>query len=138
MNPNETLWKYNEKNHVIFEGTGKYKKWYEYDSNGFLIKETNTGNYVYLYENNALGLPVHKQEIDKLSPVTIRHSYYDYDERGNLIYSNDTWSSENKYYEYEYYPSGKIKTKKNYLLKIKFDMDKKAFFFCRLKKIKII
>ncbi len=120
----KTIWKYDEKNHVIFEGTGKYKKWYEYDSNGFLIKETNTGNYDYLYENNALGLPVHKQEIDKLSPVTIRHSYYDYDERGNLIYSNDTWSSENKYYEYEYYPSGKIKTKKNYLLKIKFDMDK--------------
>ncbi|MBR1639380.1 MAG: hypothetical protein IJ688_08345 [Treponema sp.] len=120
----KTIWKYDEKNHVIFEGTGKYKKWYEYDSNGFLIKETNTGNYDYLYENNALGLPVHMQEIDKLSPVTIRHSYYDYDERGNLIYSNDTWSSENKYYEYEYYPSGKIKTKKNYLLKIKFDMDK--------------
>lgn len=30
----KTIWKYDEKNHVIFEGTGKYKKWYEYDSHG--------------------------------------------------------------------------------------------------------
>ena len=137
-------WKFDEQNRLIYEYiySDDLQKWYEYDekgnqrivkeycpgtdftilyeydAKGFLVKQTSPNSEI-IFQNNEHGIKIYSQE--KMRNFDALIDQY-YDDKGNVVFSNQE-AAYNKYYEYEYYPSGKIKTKFYYIQDSKFRPD---------------
>ncbi len=110
---------------VDSDGKVYSEEWYEFDKNGNLIYQKRTDNM----PNDPTSTTEEWYEYDNAGNVVYaKYSsgvecsyYYDYDKYGNILYKEETckypdgggYTSE-RYYAYEYYKNGAIKSKVEY------------------------
>ena len=108
----DSEWKYDcDENWNRLHGTNGYIEWWnEYDSNGNLILERYIDGLTINYEYDSQNRLVKK--IDHLQYITT----YEYDSNGNLAVEDPNFDS-TKYYFYTYWPNGKLKARRQFILK---------------------
>lgn len=118
----ESQYRYNEKNQKIFEYNSRFNEitLFQYDKNNQLIRSIDSDGNVTKYNYDSSG----NLSIKVSSYGSIE--YYEYDTKGNILYSvkaeidddidvedfkldlNLLEDKEELFYEYEYYPEGKV------------------------------
>lgn len=108
----DSEWKYEcDENWNKLYGTNGYIKWWkEYDSKGNLILDRDMEGFTIKYEYNSQNQLIKK--IENKEYITS----YEYDSKGNLIIEKPSFDS-TKYYFYTYWPNGKLKARRQFILK---------------------
>ena len=108
----DSEWKYEcDENWNRLYGTNGYIEWWKkYDSNGNLISEGDTDGFTINYEYDSQNRLIKK--IEPMQYITT----YEYDSNGNLSVENPNFAS-TKYYFYTYWPNGKLKARRQFVLK---------------------
>ncbi|MBP5437724.1 MAG: hypothetical protein J6Y30_07070 [Treponema sp.] len=111
----EKSYKYDQKVNKIYVRENGREYWYEYDSSGNMIYEKDSDGYENRLEYDQKGNKIHVKH-DNHELCYERELWYEYDSKGNITHMKDTYADGREFwYEYTFYPDGKIKSKKGYI-----------------------